>query len=46
MLLFVIKKRGTFSMATVLVFIYTLISFCTILIDIFDAYGTDCPKLK
>lgn len=46
MLLFVIKKRGTFSMVTVLVFIYTLISFCTILIDVFDAYGTDCPKIE
>lgn len=46
MLLFVIKKRGIFSMATVLIFIYTIISFCTILIDVFDAYGTNCPKFK
>lgn len=41
-----IKHRGLFSIATLLIFVYVLTSFFSILLDVTDAYQRNCEKIE
>ncbi len=45
-LYYTIKKCGLISMPTLLVFVYVLTSFASILIDVTDAYARNCEKIE
>lgn len=44
--IYVIKKRTLLSMSSILILVYVVASFFTILLDYFNAYDSGCPKIE